>query len=511
MENERLQMDIRRKMIMATTNIQSLTNVRGRMTYTEFGNGDMRKQHLKDNTNRILAEMGDMSSREAITSYAEAVLKQHANRKVGGYEVRVSFALDELNPDNPQDVQQAMGIIYLICKQLAPHSPCWVTMHGDGDGGCLHGHAMVVNQDVTTDRAVSHGLSHHHVAYTADKICIEHGLSTIGKPAFVKKPMLWEEVRESESYYSQALGDTIVRIRNQSQSLAEFEDSLNAEGITLLETVKTDKQTGEIHTGWTYHTQKGFAGEKRSRRRAGKKLADDLKKNSIEQYFTEKQAEQKEIHTEIKPVIDTEMEEKKMDLSGIDYTKKVNRKDAFLQSFVVSEDDVISMFGSLLVAHRSDGAPINRKRIMQLKDDPNDFIATLQSDLKASREEFMASKENRDEVKKQKAPSFYALQQIFKLSQSKASNPVDRMMNDMFAQLFAFLLKDGMTKLKQGQLKVAEEKLYTNRKAMWDSEKRLKFAKEAIRNNSKGRKVNVNVESVYDEYKRARDENLEIS
>ncbi|MGF7012647.1 hypothetical protein M2146_003218, partial [Lachnospiraceae bacterium PF1-22] len=32
---------------MATTNIQSLSNVRGRMTYTEFGNGDMRKQHLK--------------------------------------------------------------------------------------------------------------------------------------------------------------------------------------------------------------------------------------------------------------------------------------------------------------------------------------------------------------------------------------------------------------------------------------------------------------------------------
>lgn len=442
---------------MATTNIQSLSNVRGRMTYTELGNGDMRKQHLKANTNRILAEMGDMGSREAITSYAEAVLKQHANRKVGGYEVRVSFALDELNPDNPQDVQQAMGIIYLICKQLAPHSPCWVTMHGDGDGGCLHGHAMMVNHDVTTDHAVSHGQSHHHVACIADKICIEHGLSTIGKPAFVKKPMLWEEVRDSESYYSQTLGDTILRIRNQSHSLAEFEDSLNAEGITLQETVKTDKQTGEIHTGWTYHTKKGFAGEKRSRRRAGKKLADDLKKCSIEEYFTEKQVEQKEKQTTIKPVVHTETEEKNMDLKGfkdVNYAKKVNQnkvnqnKDAFLQSFVVSEDDIIPILDSLLVAHRSDGAPINRERIKELKDDPNDYIAKLQSDFNTSRTKFMTSKEYADVLRKQERPSFYALQQIFRHSQSKASNPIDRMMNDMFAQLFAFLLDDTITKHK---------------------------------------------------------------
>lgn len=500
---------------MATTNIQSLFNVRGRMTYTELGNGDMRKQHLQSDTNRILAEMGDMGSRETITSYAEAVLKQHANRKVGGYEIRVSFALDELNPDNPQDVQQAMGIIYLICKQLAPCSPCWITMHGDGDGGCLHGHAMVVNQDVTTNLALSHGLSHHHVACTADKICIEHGLSTIGKPAFVKKPMLWEEVRDSEDYYSRTLGDTVLHIRNQSQTLEEFEDKLNAEGITLQETMKADKQSGAIHTGWTYHTQKGFAGEKRSRRRAGKKLADDLKKCNIEQYFAEKQAEQKEIQTTTKPVINTETEEKMTNTNTTNITKEATQaNDSLLQSFLLSEDDVIPMLHSLEVAHRSDGTPTNRERIMQIKDNPNDYIAKLQSDLDASRKEFMASKENRDEVRTQDIPSFYALQQIFRLSQSKAKNPIDRMMNDMFAQLFAILLEDAMTEYKQGQLKVAEEQLYASRKAMWNSEKRLKYAQKIIRNKAiskgKGRDVNAGLKSIYNESQEDTSEDLEM-
>ncbi|MCC0733514.1 relaxase/mobilization nuclease domain-containing protein [Clostridioides sp. ZZV14-6009] len=486
------------------------------MSYTELGNGDMRKHHIKHDTNRILAEMGDMGSREAITSYAEAVLKQHTKRKIGGYEVRVSFGLDELKPENPQDVQQAMGVIYLICKQLAPHSPCWVTMHGDGEGGCLHGHVMVVNQDVTTDHAVSHGLSHHHVACVADKICIENGLSTIGKPAFVKKPMLWQEVRDSESYYGRTLGDTILRIRNQSQSLEEFEEKLNAEGITLQETVKADKQSGEIHKGWTYHTKKGFAGERRSRRRAGKKLADDLKKGSIEQYFTEKQAEQKEVHTEIEPVLNKEMEKNTMNLNMIDITKKANRdNDSFLQSFILSDDDVIPMLDSLEVAHRSHGNPINRKRIMQIKDNPKDYIAMLQSDVDASRKEYIASKEYRDVLRKQETPSFYALQQIFKHSQSKAKNPVDRMINDMFAQMFAFLLIDVMTEHKQVQLNDAEEQLYESRKAMWDSEKRLKSAQKAIHNNTiisqgKGRNVSADMESVYEDYKQTMDKNLEI-
>ena len=48
---------------MSTTNVQPLTNVRGRMSYTEYGEGDKRREHIANGTNRIVSEFGDMPSR----------------------------------------------------------------------------------------------------------------------------------------------------------------------------------------------------------------------------------------------------------------------------------------------------------------------------------------------------------------------------------------------------------------------------------------------------------------
>ena len=44
---------------MSTTHVQSLPNVRGRMSYTEFGDGKRRRGHLENGTDRIVAQMGD--------------------------------------------------------------------------------------------------------------------------------------------------------------------------------------------------------------------------------------------------------------------------------------------------------------------------------------------------------------------------------------------------------------------------------------------------------------------
>ena len=44
---------------MSTTHVQSLPNVRGRMSYTEFGEGKRRREHLENGTDRIAAQMGD--------------------------------------------------------------------------------------------------------------------------------------------------------------------------------------------------------------------------------------------------------------------------------------------------------------------------------------------------------------------------------------------------------------------------------------------------------------------
>ena len=97
---------------MSTTNVQPLPNVRGRMSYTEFGEGKRRREHLKNGTDRIAAQMGDAPSREDFVAYCEEQTYRHPNAINQGYEVRVSWATDELNPGKPDDVQRAMEYAY---------------------------------------------------------------------------------------------------------------------------------------------------------------------------------------------------------------------------------------------------------------------------------------------------------------------------------------------------------------------------------------------------------------
>ena len=65
---------------MSTTYVQALPDVRGRMSYTEFGEGKRRRDHLQNGTDRIAAQMGDMPSRGAVSYTHLDVYKRQAPR-----------------------------------------------------------------------------------------------------------------------------------------------------------------------------------------------------------------------------------------------------------------------------------------------------------------------------------------------------------------------------------------------------------------------------------------------
>ena len=143
---------------MSTTHVQSLPNVRGRMSYTEFGEGKRRREHLENGTDRIAAQMGDAASREDFIVYCEGQKHRHPNAVNEGYEVRISWATDELDPNRPDDIQRGMEYAYTLCHELAPDSMCWVTMHAGRRGrmrACPRDHreprcpyrAQVINKD----------------------------------------------------------------------------------------------------------------------------------------------------------------------------------------------------------------------------------------------------------------------------------------------------------------------------------------------------------------------------
>ncbi|MDB1918466.1 hypothetical protein [Collinsella aerofaciens] len=109
---------------MSTTHVQSLPNVRGRMSYTEFGEGKRRRAHLENGTDRIAAQMGDAASREDFIVYCEGQKHRHPNAVNEGYELRISWATDELDPSKADDIQRGMEYAYTLCHELAPDSMC---------------------------------------------------------------------------------------------------------------------------------------------------------------------------------------------------------------------------------------------------------------------------------------------------------------------------------------------------------------------------------------------------
>ena len=183
--------------LMSTTYVQALPGVRGRMSYTEFGEGKRRCEHLQNGTDRIAAQMGDMPSRAKFIAYCNGLHSVHPNMVNEGYELRVSWALDELNPGNPDDVQRGMEHAYLLCHRLAPDSPCWVTMHVDGEGGCVHAHATIANHDCRTGQVINKddtSLFAPRVQAVNDELSREWGLSVIGAD---KDKSTWAEKRDS--------------------------------------------------------------------------------------------------------------------------------------------------------------------------------------------------------------------------------------------------------------------------------------------------------------------------
>ena len=84
---------------MSTTHIQPLPNVYGRMAYTELGEGKRRTENIQNGTNRIAAQMGDGDSREEFVRFCSAMKRQNQGRENEGFEVRVSWAPEELSKD----------------------------------------------------------------------------------------------------------------------------------------------------------------------------------------------------------------------------------------------------------------------------------------------------------------------------------------------------------------------------------------------------------------------------
>lgn len=101
--------------------------------------------------------------REDMATYAKNLHEKHPGRINEAYEIRVSFSPDELKAGNADDEQMALSHSYKLCKELYPDWMCYVTVHNDEKGGCVHAHCLIVNHDEVTGSALQDNLRHFEV------------------------------------------------------------------------------------------------------------------------------------------------------------------------------------------------------------------------------------------------------------------------------------------------------------------------------------------------------------
>lgn len=470
---------------MSTTYVQPLPDVQGRMSYTEFGGGKKRREHIANGTNRIVAQYGDMPSRGEFVAYCKENKLVHPNAVNEGFELRVSWATDELDPNNPDDIQRGMEHAYLLCHELAPDSPCWVTMHTDGDGGCVHAHATIVNHDVRTGLAINKGdtsLYAPRVQAVNDELSRANGLQVLGAD---KSRETWEErsaTLDAKSF-DRHLGDKIAFARDNADSMEAFKKNLGYAGVTLTETSKVNKNTGEVTTGWSYKAKDVWGPKMRTRKRRASKLCDEFTKSGIEAYFEEKQAQAEEQAQ--KAPTEPEMmaavsEDAPQDVQTHQSPEPepipaVPEPDTPQEDFHVYEpsaDDVSDMAGDLRRAYvrHCEGKGQNYMddtyhRFVSVQADPHDAWLELHAEVARASEEFHRTRAELDAVKQQRK-DFAVGMAIFRAVNRKSQSPMARMMADMYAMMFQQMM--------QAKREEAERKLYERRKAMWDAEKALK-------------------------------------
>lgn len=115
------------------------------------------------------------------------IMDRYSNRSNRAITIVQSWSRDELDKDNPADVQKANAMGVKLAQRLAPGSPYVVATHTDSKSGCVHNHIILLNHDVNTGKAAPRRASNWHAVKTInDNVMNSWGMRTLQPEGFVK-------------------------------------------------------------------------------------------------------------------------------------------------------------------------------------------------------------------------------------------------------------------------------------------------------------------------------------
>lgn len=118
------------------------------------------------------------------------------------YRIVQSFGLDELDPNNPDDVAKANAIGLEFASEMYPDRQALIVTQADGEGGKLHNHILVNSVSFVDGKSLRGERTRwEHISAKSDEIIKRHGLEPLESKKAKSKTTIAERKLDEQGKY----------------------------------------------------------------------------------------------------------------------------------------------------------------------------------------------------------------------------------------------------------------------------------------------------------------------
>lgn len=161
---------------MSVVKVQRTKSVAAATIYTVYGTRENRGAGVVRAAAYSVVSASPGATPMQFVSDTVAEHARHPQRETQAILVIQSFHPDELDKDDPFDVQLAHLAGMELARRLAPNSDVVVATHTDSDSGHLHNHITWANHDRVTGKTLRNARNFHAVSRVNDQVMNDLGL-----------------------------------------------------------------------------------------------------------------------------------------------------------------------------------------------------------------------------------------------------------------------------------------------------------------------------------------------
>ena len=277
---------------MAYTRVTRTVNGAGALAYAYGkGKGHNDNQHRND----MIANVNILPGVPTEVQMQKYWNRARANHKTQVIRVVQSFSINELNPDEPEDILTANMIGQEFAQTHYPDRQAVVFTQTDGKSHLVHNHIIISDTDMTASKGCDKQQYYQPtLAQWTNEIAGQYFELDFGNTKTMDKTTQTERAKRAlgEYVWKDDLKSRITEALNESESEEDWIKNLPAHGVNI--EVHDSKKRGKYYTYELMDTD-GFGDKKipQNLKSRSYKLGTLYDAEHVQEYFSEKEMEHK--------------------------------------------------------------------------------------------------------------------------------------------------------------------------------------------------------------------------